>query len=451
MRWEYHGPGKRACRSLPTLRQRHMGSGMDPLIPFDSASLVESSTVDVRKNAPTVSQLTRRLRGHVENTFFDVWVRGEISGFRKPSSGHAYFVLKDAGASLRVCIFRPVLSKIRFAIEDGMEILLHGRLTVYEPRGEYQLVADAAEPVGTGALQLAFEQLKEKLSKEGLFDPQHKKALPLLPKRIGVITSPTGAAVHDIIQVLHRRFPNREILIFPSSVQGDRAAGEIVLALDRVQAWNRQNPDRTVEVILIGRGGGSLEDLWPFNEESVARALHACPIPTISAVGHETDFTIADFVADLRAPTPSAAAEIVLPKREELFYQVQTLQKQLVHSLRKSLDNKRLHVSHLSRRIVSPVQKLAHFRKQADFLSERLRRAMQTHLQHQKHRMASLAEKLHVLSPLSILGRGFTLTTLENGKIVRSASSITKQTSLCTRFPDGIVISEVVSQKPIPG
>jgi exodeoxyribonuclease VII large subunit len=418
---------------------------------LENAAPSSEPGVSRRGDAPSVSQLTRRLRGHVENAFFDVWVRGEVSGYRKPSSGHAYFVLKDAGASLKACLFRNVLSKTRFAIEDGMEVLLHGRLTVYEPRGEYQIVADLAEPVGTGALQLAFEQLKAKLASEGLFDPSHKKPLPTMPRRIAVITSPTGAAVHDIIHVLSRRFPNLEVLIFPASVQGEKAAGEIIGALQRVLQWNAQSPERKVELLILGRGGGSLEDLWPFNEESVARALFAFPIPVISAVGHETDFTITDFIADLRAPTPSAAAEIAVPKREDLFFQIQTLENRLARAMRQRLDGYRLHLSHLCRRIVSPAQKVEATRKQVLKLLEQCLQLFSHCRERKRSKLSALGEKLHTLSPLQVLGRGYSITSLSNGEIVRSALGVPCGAEIRTRFSDGIVISEVLSQSPPPG
>ncbi len=417
---------------------------------METLNTTEPPSSSRRADAPSVSQLTRRLRGHVENTFFDVWVRGEVSGYRKPSSGHAYFVLKDAGASLKACLFRNVLSKTRFAIEDGMEVLLHGRLTIYEPRGEYQLVADLAEPVGTGALQLAFEQLKAKLAAEGLFDPAHKQALPTMPRRIAVVTSPTGAAVHDIINVLSRRFPNLEILIFPASVQGEKAAGEIVGALKRVLQWNTQSPDRKVELLILGRGGGSLEDLWPFNEESVARAVYAFPLPVISAVGHETDFTITDFVADLRAPTPSAAAEIAVPKREELIFQIQTLENRLKRAVKQTIDSYRLHLSHLSRRIISPAQKVEAARKQLQKLLEQIVQTFAHCRERQRSKFSVLAEKLHTLSPLQVLGRGYSITSLPSGEIIRSALKLSPGTKIATRFNDGVVSSEVLSQSPAP-
>lgn len=414
-------------------------------------SLLTDAAGDWRAKVPTVSQLTRRLRGHLENTFFDVWVRGEISGFRKPSSGHCYLVVKDAGAQIKVCLFRPTMSRLKFALEDGMEVLIHGRVTVYEPRGEYQLVGDAVEPFGAGALQKAFEQLKAKLSAEGLFEPSRKKTLPLLPRRIGVVTSPTGAAVRDILKVLHRRFAEREILIFPTSVQGDRAAGEIVAALQLVEKWNEQQPDRAVEVLIVGRGGGSLEDLWPFNEEVVARAMARCSLPIISAVGHEVDFTIADFVADVRAPTPSAAAELVLPKKEELVFQVQTLERRMVAVFRKQLDQWKLHVGHLSRRLISPQQRLGLLRAEFRKVSLRLLAAMDGRNRLLRSRLATATGRLDALSPLRVLGRGYSLTTRAGGEVIRAASELKQGDLISTRFPDGVVRSEVLPSGEVAG
>jgi exodeoxyribonuclease VII large subunit len=412
---------------------------------LDEPALLTDPAGDWRAKVPTVSQLTRRLRGHLENTFFDVWVRGEISGFRKPSSGHCYLVVKDAGAQIKVCLFRPTMSRLKFALEDGMEVLIHGRVTVYEPRGEYQLVGDAVEPFGAGALQKAFEQLKLKLSAEGLFEPSRKKTLPLLPQRIGVVTSPTGAAVRDILKVLHRRFAEREILIFPASVQGDRAAGEIVRALKLVESWNAQEPARAVEVLIIGRGGGSIEDLWPFNEESVARAIANCPLPTISAVGHEVDFTIADFVADVRAPTPSAAAELVLPKKEELVFQVQTHERRMVALFRKQLDQWKLHVGHLSRRLISPQQRLGLLRTEFQKASVRLQAAIDNSHRLRRSRLTGATGRLDALSPLRVLGRGYSITTLENGEVVRQADQVHPGDTIHSRFANSQISSRVVA------
>ena len=260
----------------------------------------------------TVSELTAELKILLEDVYPAVWLEAEISNLRQPASGHMYFTLKDAGAQIRGVMFRGRNLRLRFQLEDGLAVLVHGTLTIYEPRGEYQIVVESMEPKGVGALQLAFEQLKARLAKEGLFDEARKRAIPLLPRRIGIVTSPTGAALRDILQVLERRFATVDLLIHPVAVQGDQAAPEIEAALDAL------NLRGDVEVIILARGGGSLEDLWAFNEERVARAIARSKIPVVSAIGHETDFTIADFVADLRAPTPSAAAEMVIARKGEI-------------------------------------------------------------------------------------------------------------------------------------
>src|SRR5512136_2779310 len=270
------------------------------------------------KRILTVSRLTALIRSTLEENFEHVWVEGEVSNLSTPSSGHLYFTLKDAGAQLRCVMFKGAVRNLRFRLKDGMGLILRGRITVYEQRGDYQLIAEYAEPLGIGALQLAFEQLKERLVREGLFDESRKKPLPVLPQRIGVVTSPTGAAIHDILTVVNRRFANVQILIVPVRVQGDGAAAEIAAAIDDVNRYG------AVDVMIVGRGGGSLEDLWAFNEEAVARAIARSRIPVISAVGHETDYTIADFAADLRAPTPSAAAELAVKDRDELVLHVKS-------------------------------------------------------------------------------------------------------------------------------
>jgi len=272
-----------------------------------------------RRRVLSVSELSARLRGVVESAFAEVWVEGEISNGRAWNSGHFYFTLKDAGAQIKGVVFRSTLRHLKFKPDDGLQVVARGRLSVYEPKGEYQLVCEHLEPKGLGALQLAFEQLKRRLAAEGLFDEARKRALPALPRRIGVVTSIDGAALRDIVRVLRRRYPNAHVVIAPTRVQGEGAAADIARALRHVSRSD------DVDVVIVGRGGGSLEDLRAFNEEAVARAIAACPVPVISAVGHETDFTIADFVADLRAPTPSAAAELVVRKKDEFIAHIDRL------------------------------------------------------------------------------------------------------------------------------
>jgi exodeoxyribonuclease VII large subunit len=275
-----------------------------------------------------VSELTERIRDLIETAFPDVWVEGEVSNFRAAQSGHLYFTLKDARAQIRCVCFRDQVRGLKFRPEDGLHVTVRGSLGVYEPRGEYQIYVSHIEPVGLGALQLAFEQLKKRLEEEGLFGEERKKPLPVLPRRIGVITSPTGAAIRDILRVLKRRFPNVHVLLYPVKVQGEGAAPEIVEAL---RYFTRA---KAADVLILARGGGSLEDLWAFNEEIVARAIAASAIPVITGVGHETDFTIADFVADLRAPTPSAAAEIVVRSRQEFERHLAECERRLIQRVR---------------------------------------------------------------------------------------------------------------------
>jgi exodeoxyribonuclease VII large subunit len=255
--------------------------------------------------ALTVGELTREVKGLLEGKFPQVWVKGELSNVRAPSSGHLYFTLKDDDACIDAVLFRTEARRLRFTARDGLTVLARGRLSLYEPQGKYQVICDSLEPLGAGALQLALEELKEKLKAEGLFDRAKKRRLPFLPRRIAIVTSPSGAAVHDFIRVLHRRFPNLQVLVVPAKVQGEGAAQEIARAIGRASV------QPLVDVVVVARGGGSAEDLWSFNEEVVARALAACPVPTVSAVGHEVDVTLADLVADVRAPTPTAAAELL--------------------------------------------------------------------------------------------------------------------------------------------
>jgi len=401
---------------------------------------------DWRQTVPSVSDLTRRIRGQLENTFMDVWVKGEISNFRKPVSGHAYFVLKDASAQIRSVVFRGSLSKLKFALQDGMEVLLHGKITVYEPRGEYQIIGDTLEPVGIGALQLAFEQLKMKLAQEGLFDPKHKKPIPKLPKTIGIVTSPTGAAVKDILKVLGRRFPNRHIYVLPANVQGDKAAGEIAAAISAANKWNLKEPNRPIDVLIVGRGGGSIEDLWPFNEEIVARAIYASDIPIISAVGHEIDITISDFVADLRAPTPSAAAELVVPLKEDLKKAVDSHLDRMASNITKSIEHIRLHLGHLTSRLVDPREKIKALKEKFQVHLDNLRRLMKSQLALSKKSLENRIQMLHSLSPLQVLARGFSLTSRSSGEILRSVAEIKAGDRIVTRLADGELISEVISE-----
>lgn len=403
----------------------------------------------------TVSELTEIIKLEIESSFPFVWVEGEISNFRRHQSGHLYFTLKDEKAQLRAVMFRSEARQIAFEIKDGLKVMCRGRLTVYEPRGEYQLVVEVMEPKGKGALQLAFEQLKEKLKAEGLFDPQHKKKLPLLPKKIGVVTSPRGAAIVDILRILERRFARLHILIYPVRVQGEGAAEEIV---EGIEYLSRQ-PD--IDVIIVGRGGGSIEDLWAFNEEKVARAIYKSPIPIISAVGHEVDFTIADFVADVRASTPSAAAELVIEKEEALLERLESLERTLCRTMELSLERRwnevhrlaenrvfqgfRLWLRHYAQRIDeleerareairAQIRQVTENKLQVALLFEKLQSEVKRYFQQKKSCWERLASKLHALSPLNILERGYTLCWTDGNRLIQSIDEIDEKDELVVSF-----------------
>ena len=370
---------------------------------MDAVNLPETrDEVESTKLVLTVTELTRRIKSLLEDAVGFVWVVGEVSNLRRPTSGHWYFTLKDADSQLAIVMFKGRNARLKFRLEDGMEVIAGGLVSVYERRGNYQLIAEQLEPRGVGALQLAFEQLKEKLEKEGLFDPEHKKPLPMLPQRIGVVTSPTGAAIRDILNVIERRFSSVHILIRPVLVQGDAAAGQIADAIRDVDRL------ANVDVIIVSRGGGSLEDLWAFNEEVVARAIYECETPVISAVGHEIDFTIADFVSDVRAPTPSAAAELVVQERETLIGHVEALEKQLEGRLRQHLDSLRHRLelcteSYVFQRPTEPLRQLA---QRVDELTMRAEQTARTAVQQVRSRVERAGTAVMLLSPGVQVARG---------------------------------------------
>ncbi len=341
----------------------------------------------------TVSSLSREIRERLESHFSLVWVSGEVSNLRQPLSGHYYFTLKDAGAQLRAVLFKGNHQHLRFKPQEGSQILCRGRLTVYEPRGEYQLVVDYLEPLGLGALAQAFEALKTRLQAEGLFAPELKQPLPFLPKRIALVTSPTGAAVRDFLRLLRQRYANLEVLVYPVKVQGREAAPEIVRALEDLATYPG------LEVIVLARGGGSLEDLWPFNEEAVARAIYHCPLPVVSAVGHEVDFTIADFVADLRAPTPSAAVELVVPEKAALIRRLERLGASLGGAARRTQVAARNHLHLVSRRLPDMGRRLVDLRLKVDDKGEALVRRARRLLAGQRQHLRLASSRLVLLSP----------------------------------------------------
>jgi len=436
-----------------------------------------------------VHELVSQVRELVEQEFGDVWVEGEISNFRPAPSGHVYFTLKDAEAQLPIVFFRRNVMLLRFRPEDGLHVLVRGRLSVYEQRGQMQLVAETMEPVGTGSLQLAFEQLKEKLKAEGLFDAARKRPLPLFPRTVGIITSPTGAVIRDFLNIVGRRHSGLNVLLCPASVQGDSAPAEIESALSEL------NSGGLVDLIVLARGGGSLEDLAAFNSERVARAIVASHLPVVSAIGHETDFTIADFAADLRAPTPSAAAELVteaqfkiaevlaaLSHRLERAAGYRLLQARngfagveisraesrisaLLHRLAQRLDEavlcldtamtahlraRRNRVTELAEAILHrhPRPRLAHAREHLADFRARLQRSTERLLESSAAKLGALDARLQSLSPLAVLDRGYALVLSSEGALIHSTVQLTPGDPVTTRLADGSFISRVESTAP---
>lgn len=386
----------------------------------------------------TVTQLTHQLKNLLEGTFPDVWVEGEISNLTVPQSGHAYFTIKDEQSQIKAVLFKSSQRHLKFTLQHGMQVICRGRVSVYEPRGEYQVILEYVEPKGVGALQKAYEELKARLEKEGLFDRERKKPLPFLPQKIGVITSPTGAAIRDILRVIERRHPRMAILLYPVPVQGPGSAPALVEAIGYF------NREKNVDVMIIGRGGGSLEDLWAFNEEIVARAIHGSRIPVISAVGHETDFTIADFAADLRAPTPSAAAEMVVESEEHLREFIRSLASRLMMSIRQELDRRKDTVRHAARLLADPRKKLGQYSQRVDELLGRLVLGLNHHVRRDRALLTSLTGALDYLNPLGILARGYSVTrSLPGGAIVKEASAVKPGDTLSTTLHQGEIISRV--------
>lgn len=396
---------------------------------------------DGRAGGPTVlsvSRLTALLRDLVEENFLAVAVEGEISNFTAAASGHYYFALKDANAQMRAVMFKPHNRLLNFLPENGMQVLCAGRVSLYTQRGEVQLLVERLEPVGVGGLQLAFEQLKARLAEEGLFAVARKRPLPPFPTTIGVVTSGSGAAVHDILQILGRRGSGLRVLLSPVRVQGEGAAEEIARA---IVAQNRLG---AAEVLIVGRGGGSLEDLWAFNEEVVARAIHASKIPVISAVGHEVDFTISDFVADLRAPTPSAAAELVVRNRLELEGHVDQLTLRLAGLLRGRLATVAARLDGLAQRLRAPGRDLPVLRRQVAELTGRLLRSRQQGDELRCQHLRGLIARLDGLSPLAILGRGYAIVTREaDHATITDAARLTPGERLAVRLAQGALRARV--------
>lgn len=434
----------------------------------------------------TVSELTENIKSLVEKHYSSVWIHGEISNFKVAPSGHLYFSLKDENAQIRCAMFRIQSQFLKFKPHDGLSIIAWGRISVYPPRGDYQLLVDTMEPAGLGSMMLGLEQLKRKLEAEGLFAPSRKRPIPRFPSRVGLVTSPRGAAVRDMIRIIQRRSPGTHILISPTSVQGDRAPSEIVAALNRLC----QVPD--VDTIIIGRGGGSIEDLWAFNDEGVVRAVAECPIPIVSAVGHETDVTLTDFAADLRASTPSAAAELVVPDYRDLLELTNLLRDRLIRSMERDLDQRALalnellqhlqdprrmirdrwqYVDELSERLITTVnRRLSTMRKELDVLRNRLRpehlkRSLETKehileglvtrlkqsaggfLKERFVNVQSLASRMDVMSPLAVLARGYAIAIDPlTSHVIRQARQVEKGADVLLRLYQGKLVCRVLDR-----
>ncbi|MDG9876207.1 exodeoxyribonuclease VII large subunit [Pseudomonas juntendi] len=429
----------------------------------------------------TVSQLNGRARVLLEDVFRSVWVEGEISNLARPASGHMYFTLKDSGAQVRCALFRQSATRVRQALRDGLAVRVRGKVSLFEGRGDYHLILDTVEPAGDGALRLAFEALKEKLGAEGLFSAERKKPLPAHPQRIGIITSPTGAVIRDIISVFGRRAPQVELNLIPTAVQGREAIAQIVRAIRLADGLG-------FDALILARGGGSLEDLWCFNEEAVARAVAACVTPIVSAVGHETDVSISDFVADVRAPTPSAAAELLAPDSSGIRQRLEGLQRRLLLRMQNRLSHDRLRLDSLTRRLRHPGERLRQQAQRLDDLDMRLRRAFLLSLNQRRERLAraetrlaaqhpgrnlkllaqrldSLAERLpramrellkdrrqrfqahlqtlQVVSPLATLARGYSILLDDQGQAIRSAEQTRNGQRLTARLAQGELLVRV--------
>ena len=435
----------------------------------------------------TVSQLNQRARSLLEDVFPQIWVEGELSNIAKPTSGHVYFTLKDPNAQVRCAMFRQQASRARELLRDGLLVRVRGRVSLYEGRGDYQMILDSVEAAGDGALRLAFEALKAALQAEGLFAAERKRALPKYPQRIGVITSPSGAVLHDIVSVFARRAPHVQLTLIPTAVQGREATAQIVHAISLADSAQ-------YDAIIVARGGGSLEDLWCFNEEAVARAIAECQTPIVSAIGHETDVSISDFVADVRAPTPSAAAELLAPDRNELLQQLRNTQRQLTLRINTQLQRQRTQLQHLRQRLRHPRERLQQYSQRLDDLSLRLERAVRAkvqqeqqgcshlqarlHVQHPREHLAqqqqhllglqqrlvrasqlsfkqaqlglhSVLQTLQVVSPLATLERGYSiLSSDDQQQIIRSVQSVQPAQTLKARLADGYLTVRVQAITP---
>ena len=454
----------------------------------DSNEIAEEKQTQ-EKSVLTVSQLTRKIRNLIEYRVGEVWVEGEISNLKKQASGHQYFTLKDQGSQLSCVLFRGNVAKLNVDLEDGQEIQLFGDVTVYEPRGNYQLIVRQAQLKGLGALQAKFEALKDKLNEEGLFDPKRKQPIPTFPNTICIITSPTGAAIRDILSVLKRRAPWVKIILYPVLVQGNSAANEIAEAIHNIENWTQEGKI-SIDTVLLTRGGGSLEDLWSFNEEKTARAISSLSLPLVSAIGHEIDYTISDFTADMRAPTPSAAAELIAPDSQEIRNQLHSINKSLSYRITDTLDRWKERLDYLGtttlinepQRILAdldqsidlktdslksalvnslrekkdsmnslgsrismchPAKQLETVLGQFKILDNRLQNATQSFINRSNERCEKAAVAIKALGPASVLDRGFSLTQDKDGTLITSIKNVNSGDKLETRVSDGIINTTV--------
>jgi len=394
----------------------------------------------------SVSDINRYLRELMESDeiLSDLWVQGEIATLSKPASGHIYFTLKDANSTLRCVVWKSAAMRMQAALQSGAQIEAHGYIGLYEQGGQYQLYVDAVRLTGEGALYQEFLRLKAKLESEGLFDPSRKRPLPEIPTSIGIVTSSTGAALQDILNVLRRRFPLVEVVLAPCAVQGDAAPPEIVNALKRL------NEQAQVDLILVARGGGSMEDLWAFNDERVVRAIAASAIPVVTGIGHEIDFTLSDFAADLRAPTPTAAAELAVPDREELKGLVQGAVNRLVYACQSELQGVRTGLTQLQHRIekASPAWMVRNDRQRLDDLSGRVETGMGSTLRFWHSQQDGLTKRLSALNPFAVLQRGYAIVTNADGSVIASVNQVSKDEMLDVKISDGTLLTRVLS---VPG
>lgn len=402
----------------------------------------------------TVSQLTAQVRGAIEAKFPQVWVVGEVSNFTRASSGHWYFTLKDSNAQIKAAMFRGFNLRMKFDPKDGQQIIARGRLTVYDPRGEYQLIVEDIQPKGVGAAELALRQLKEKLLARGYFDPRRKRPLPRPPRRVALVASATGAAVRDMIEVFAQRWPFTEVVVKPSRVQGEGAASDIAVSI-KLLNWLHATGKLHLDAIVLGRGGGSAEDLWAFNEEQVADAIFLSKVPVVSAVGHEIDVTIADLVADHRSETPTAAVVALTPDRREVLASLRAMRERVAEAAQRRLKLARQRLDQFATRPAfrRPLQRIHDLEQRLDDTAARLARAAKLRLSHAREKLAAVSARLETLSPLQVLARGYSLTHTTDGLLVRDPTGLRPGDVLLTRVAEGTIrslVTEAQSAKDAP-